>query len=56
MMHQPPMFFILVLLVGCALSGAIGFFLGYYLGRQSRDRQAGFPVLPVEEKTGHSIR
>jgi membrane protein YqaA with SNARE-associated domain len=46
---SPPMAFILFLLLGCTVTAVIGFFLGYFLGRRSaeRERQAGFPVLPA---------
>jgi hypothetical protein len=41
---------LLVLIVACAGAGGVGFLLGYFVGRRSgaRERQAGFPVLPVE--------
>jgi hypothetical protein len=41
---------ILVFVVACAGGG--GFLIGYFVGRRSgaKQRQAGFPVLPVESK------
>jgi hypothetical protein len=50
-MHGMDMSLLLILFLGCAVSGALGLVLGYFLGRRSaeRERQAGFPVLRVGE-------
>ena len=49
-----PMMFIAFLLLGCAISGTVGFVLGYALGRRTAERQGAFPVIPVEEAGAQS--
>src|SRR5579864_4551487 len=47
---------LLVLLLISAFVGAIGFLIGYFVGRRSaaKDRQTGFPVLPVQARREES--